>query len=89
MAKLADFQRHAVHKIIIFGRRQHRNHALAELFNLEHKLPSVEDRAVYLPGQWHRQLHEQVAFRVNACAFARTKPRRSIVCRKVWANGFG
>jgi hypothetical protein len=69
--ELADFQGHAVHEIIIFGRRQHRNHALAEVFNLKRKLPSppVEDGTVYLPGQCHRQLPEQVAFRVNPCAF--------------------
>ena len=67
--RLADL--HAVHKIIIFGWHQGRNHALAEVFNLKRKPPSppVEDGTVYLPGQCHRQLPEQVAFRVNPCAF--------------------
>jgi hypothetical protein len=70
-AKLAGFQRYAVHKIIIFGWRQGRNHALAEKFNLERKLPSppVKDRVVNFPCHGCRQLLEQVVFRVNTCAF--------------------
>lgn len=70
-AKLADFQGHTVHKVVVLGRCQPSRHALAEVLKLGHQLAPapVEDGAVNLADQRCRQLLEKVAFRVNARTF--------------------